>query len=719
MNVLAPVLEQVRSQDAAEKIVAWWRDRQSSERRVLEVAGPLGAGKTAVLRRVAEQEADAVLLDTTSKSPEALLAEVFETFGAPPPTPEGPGWVRQFLDTVPVARRHRLVLLSNTQRSGATRTSLQGDLVHDTIASGLARVGLAVVVEVMPVTGPGLRRTRYVLPEQTLEDTCEQTTAVPPVLLTALALAEPRNVPVPVWSALAQAIDPSAAEGTDLQQLVDTETELFIDGPEGVSFRRESFADRLRNSARPELMASVGANIVSWLRAREEELRHPLGWAASGPVGLYAARGLAMHAAHSGHLPSVLEDGVALANIGQREILDAACAASKLGDAATDSAASDARQLWRCGVDPDGSQAAWAAWLHLTHTARGRTDVVRGIEASGVRLPWKTCWASWRPPGSISPELVHPGSLETLMHVVQNGRPAVLAIGPGADRQARVWDVTDGSVTAGPWKGETPASVSAELALPLAPDGHPLPDEPRKATLRDIERGEDGMRLCSLPIGEVRVYAGDSGLFAVKAKSGPTVDALMLSNSSLLPPFGRPRGPVPPAFSPPTRSEIEAYFGSGAVQRMSEDEVPSGLAHPSSRDWLTTVGLPVTSFAGLQLRPLADQGLKEIVWPDDPDRPDFSIGTWDETPVIIDGEDGQMLLLDEHEEDELIASSLAHFTALLLVLHRGLRMLSTRVNEHDAYLIRKSVDGLLSAIDHQGAQYDGWTRKLSPGSGDV
>ncbi|MFI0712263.1 SUKH-4 family immunity protein [Streptomyces inhibens] len=97
----------------------------------------------------------------------------------------------------------------------------------------------------------------------------------------------------------------------------------------------------------------------------------------------------------------------------------------------------------------------------------------------------------------------------------------------------------------------------------------------------------------------------------------------------------------------------------------------------------------------------------------------MSVGTWDETPVIIDGEDGQVLLLDEHEDDELIASGLAHFTALLLALHRGLRMLSTRVNEHDAYVIRTYVDDLLSAIDRRGAQYDGWTRQLSPGRGDA
>ncbi|MFG2895207.1 SUKH-4 family immunity protein, partial [Streptomyces sp. NPDC048248] len=113
------------------------------------------------------------------------------------------------------------------------------------------------------------------------------------------------------------------------------------------------------------------------------------------------------------------------------------------------------------------------------------------------------------------------------------------------------------------------------------------------------------------------------------------------------------------------------------------------------------------------------EGLQEISWPDDPTRPDFSIGTWHNTPVIIDGESGQVLLLDEHEDDELIASSLAHFTAMLLALHRGLRMVSTRVNDHDAYVIRSHFDDLLSTIDRQGAQYDGWTRPLTTGGRDT
>ncbi|MFI0712261.1 hypothetical protein ACH4SK_16720 [Streptomyces inhibens] len=218
------------------------------------------------------------MLDATSKSPEALLAEVFASFGAPPPTPQGPGWIRQFLDAVvPVARRNRLVLLSNTHRSGVTRTSLQGGVVQDTVASGLARAGLAVVVEVMPVTDPALRRTRYVLPAQTPEDTYVQNADVPSAYLTALALAEPRHVPLPVWAALTRALDPSAVDEAGCQQLVETHTGLFIKGPEGVSFRREDLADRLRNTASPEWVAAVDAEIVAWLRARDEEMRHPRG----------------------------------------------------------------------------------------------------------------------------------------------------------------------------------------------------------------------------------------------------------------------------------------------------------------------------------------------------------------------------------------------------------------------------------------------------------
>ncbi|MFG2895426.1 hypothetical protein, partial [Streptomyces sp. NPDC048248] len=296
-----------------------------------------------------------------------------------------------------------------------------------------------------------------------------------------MALAEPRRVPMRVWAALARALDPSAVDEAGLQQLVKANAELFVVDPAGVSFRHEYLADRLQSTASAQSVSAVDTEIVDWLRAHEVEIRHPRGWAESGPVGRYAAHGLAMHASRDGQLPMILDDGVALANIGQRELLDAACATSKHGVATTDTAAGDARHLWLCGVQPKGDQPVWAAWLHLTHTARSRWDVVRGIENSGIHFPWTTCWASWRPPGSIAPELVEHGSVDTLMHVAHGGRPAILAIGPSTDRQAQIRDVSTGSLAASRWKGDIPESLSSHLTVPLGPDKQPLPDAARHA----------------------------------------------------------------------------------------------------------------------------------------------------------------------------------------------------------------------------------------------
>ncbi|WP_308296060.1 hypothetical protein [Streptomyces sp. ISL-96] len=300
-----------------------------------------------------------------------------------------------------------------------------------------------------------------------------------------------------------------------LHQLADRFSGLITVSDAEVAFADDSVADALRHETSAELSTHVNDHMVQWLRGVAPQLRHPDGWAASGPLGRYAAHGLAMHAAQAGKFDELLRDGSVLANLPQNALLDAAhCAHS--GSLPGSNAAADAVYLWMYGVAPP-DQGEWASWLHLMAMARKDTELCAAIEHSGVRLPWKARWTHWRPPGGFDPGYLEPGPVYQLFRVCWRDRLAVAA--SAEDGGVRVWDAETSELVAGPWFDKNfPDEAADALAWPQG-TGETGPT--RRSELlahEDLDEGIDDEFLpVSVRLGNLTVFAGPGGVFAVEA----------------------------------------------------------------------------------------------------------------------------------------------------------------------------------------------------------
>ncbi|MEV0094363.1 SUKH-4 family immunity protein [Streptomyces sp. NPDC050738] len=688
-----------------EHVLSRWQEREPGKGWMIEVTGPGRSGRTSVLSEVGEHVPGHLALDATGKSAEQLIEETYEHFGLDPDVRHPKGWIGHLLTAVPSDRRRTLALVHNCHRAGSTRSSVQGGHVVDHVVGGLSRAGLCVLVESMPPSGRSVfGRTTFRLPAPA--PVPAPTDRDVPAAIRALALAEFREVPVQAWAMLAEGTGAADTSEATLMRLVDAYGDRLVSGPSGIAFREESFAEALRSATDPETMTRVNRHVAAGLRARADAFRHAQGWAASGPLGRYAAHSLAMHCAQGGTFGDLLGDGASLANIGQRELLDAACLAQQ-GSVGTDTAAADAYFLWDCGLEP-GDQPQWAAWLHLTHTARGNTGAVHGIENSGIDLPWRTRWARWRPPGTVFSRLAEPGNTDTLFAVRHQDRPALLSTGRGDRRTAHIWHSGTGELLAGPWQGAIPDDVSPHLAWPVDAEGNRLSRD-RVESSRPPAEGT-ALFPAALAADDFTALAGPGGLVAVDriARTGPAT----LDGHSLIGPFGRVRSRTTGPVALAEYSELRDHFGDNVLQRLPDSALPDGLTHQATRTTLTATGLPHIDRFGFRLAAL-HEGIEEIRWPEDPELPDYAIGSYKSAQLIIDGQDGRVLALAPDDEDgEPVASSLAHFVTMLLCLHRGVRLLATHSSDQDAHLLRVRTDDLLAAVDQKGAQYDGWTHDL-------
>ncbi len=135
-------------------------------------------------------------------------------------------------------------------------------------------------------------------------------------------------------------------------------------------FRHEADAEQLRAwLARhaQELVGTANGELLDWLLGELADSVHPHGWQASGEVGGYAARALAMHAVNAGTFDLILDGGRAT-HLTPDALLDAASCLPE--PPPHDSVAADAFFAHLGGVTPAG-QGEWVAWLHLMATARG------------------------------------------------------------------------------------------------------------------------------------------------------------------------------------------------------------------------------------------------------------------------------------------------------------------------------------------------------------
>ncbi|WP_310724577.1 SUKH-4 family immunity protein [Streptomyces sp. N2A] len=622
----------------------------------------------------------------------------------------------------------RLVLIANAHRAGRTRRAHEPDRLISRTVAGLNSGNVAVLAHTSPRDLPNRSTVVLRLPENAEPEGLESP------LLRALALAEPREVPLPVWAELAVAVTGETVTETVLAPFVEDHPNLLRSGPNGVSFIDEGIAERLRREAAPDEIARVNRHLFDWLRRVSREFRHPEGWAAHGPEGRYAATGLAAHAVQANALEELLRHGGLLANIPQTILMDAACCASG-GSVPGNSAAADGIHLWSYGMVPS-RQSDWAALLHLMATARQDTAFAAAVAESGIHLPWKTKWTQWRPPGGYHVSYLKTMPLTALAEVRWNGRPAVAGLCERKQPDAAIWDAGTGALLAGPWQGDgIPEGHLGALSWPPLPahaessndaDGHPGP-----LTFHELHTGVPTGRgphpslleCVPVPVGDLVVLGGSGGLFAVEPGPGEEFSGFGSDNDQPLSgPYAAVGPTVPLDAPPPSPKDLIELYGDEEIFELEEEELPEGLTDEAARRTLLEFGLPDMREGGMGLYPYGDhrfEVMDEVLWPDDvppvdETGPFFQIGFWMGGELVVDGPTGHVLRIPtEPDEDHLAAlpaaCSVEDFLTMVGLWVTGLRTKQTVHNDLEAVLLPQYVTLAQSAIDSTGAGAPAWS----------
>ncbi|MGW5482137.1 SUKH-4 family immunity protein [Streptomyces sp. NPDC004008] len=713
----------------AARLVDWWREGRPGGSQVRVVSQ---FGSASLLEEVHEQIPESAIIDATGADTDDIFRRMLTAIGVPDSELTPHRWHR-------AAKRHakdKLVLVTNAWRAGSTRRSAQPSGVLESAAGRLALRGAGVIVDVGPQgQGPVARRRGVVtlgLDDSAVGDRGERlesqiATAISHPHLQALALSEPRGVPLPVWSQMVRALGIPDSDDDSLRRLAERLSDLVtIVSDQVVFFIDESVPEALRRRMPETLSTQVHRHVARWLLETHPQFHHPEGWAASGPVGGYAAQGLAMHTVQAGEFEELLDDGRVLANLPQTALLDAAHCAYD-GSLFGSNPAADAVFLQMYGVAPS-SQAQWAAWLHLMAAARDDAELCRGIENSGVHLPWKALWTHWRPPGGYDPRYLRPGPVYELFSVRWRGQPAVA--GCSVDDTVHVWDVSTSELMAGPWTGEGfPVEQLDDLAWDADrsqfQEGGPRSlRELRSQELAAEGPGEDDEFLpVALVFGDTTVLAGVGGVCAVASTSpGTPAEIAPLGDKPLLG-TRTAAGPARPKHAPETTaSDLGKLVPDAPALRTQVEHIPPGLTEETARRVLADIGLPAMREQGIELQSGDARFLEELPWPSDVEPseetgPFFRIGLWMGGVVVIDGPTGHVLRVP-HGADEsgldgaLLANDLDRFLRMLVHWITGLRILEDLDNQDEAHLLRQHIDDALWDIDDEGAAAGAWKYAL-------
>ncbi|MCK7625345.1 SUKH-4 family immunity protein [Streptomyces sp. RS10V-4] len=732
---------------AADRVVDWWENHRDDASLVhLAVDGDHGAAE-AVVREVHRRVPGSVLLDAAGKSAEGLLRELLDELGVL----AGCHYAFEWGGRVRKLGRDHLVLIDHARSAGPTRRSAQPELVVRHLADRLRLIsGLGTVLAV-----PGDHKQRRGSITLRLADpaggAAPPDPAALPAPVRALAFSEPRRVPLAVWRELITAARaagltaPDTATGEPTDGTTDDELAALArrfpdhlhcaDGH--VAFRDEGTADAIRRAYGPELPAAVGRHLVTWLREQAPALRHPDGWAASGPVGRYAADGIAMHAAQAGTdvLDALLTDGTVVAQLPPDALVDAAHCAHD-GSLPGNNPAADAVHLGMYGVHrPD--QPTWAAWLHLMATARADTALAEGIERSGIRLAWTTLWTHWRPPGGCHPAYLHPGPVDTPYPVRWQGRPAVLSSGD----HLHGWDLASGTLLAGPWPADDDFPADARADLAWATGEHPTPGP---ASLRELHHAADtaetvdgvlesllNVRLdTGTPLSPGRpaplVLSGPGGILALQPHPDAPVTAFSDPDSRepLLGTLTATVATTPAGAPAPSPRDLADLYGTDAYVTMPSEDLPEDLTDPTARRILTEDGLPEFDDQGLALQPSHPDFLQEIEWPEDhpeqpgDDGPFHRLGQWMGGYVVLDGPTGHVLRCPVEDDDPtaedgvLVATGLENFLTMAAAFVTGRRLLADLDNRDEADVLRQHIEDTLWSIDWKGSGAGAWQYAL-------
>ncbi|MFJ8633092.1 SUKH-4 family immunity protein [Streptomyces sp. NPDC093568] len=696
-----------------------------------ELTGPPGSGRTETLLRLGEARSEAVLVDATGLTCEDVIDRVMTAAGFTALPEKRSDWGFELEDS---ALGGGLVIIVNAHRAGRTRRSTEpARMVHRFTTELAVGGGLKVLIE-RDLPDDRLAHDHLVValqPSASKEATGHLSGGTDTEALRALALAEVRRVPLPVWTVLAQALGSHVGRSPDVATTLETSGELLeLAGDGWVRFRDERHAETLRRSTDAEVIRAVNVELVAWLRNQP----------AAGTTGEYLTQGLAMHAVQADEFDSVQRSGRLVARIDQVALIDAARAdGSYVVDGA--SPAGDAVNLWMCGVD-SLSQSEWASWLHLMSTVRGDTETAAQIASSGRPLPWQVRWAHWRPPGVLNAAYVRPGPLGDPVIAPEDylpGRHAVSAPGEWDERH-RVWDAETGEELAGPWPAAMPAPGQREPLWPTDVERNVTPDWDDLTVFETLEPPflSDQVR-----IGDLLVVTGLGGIFAVELHDpagSPRISKVhgepLFDDSGFLPALhggtARPRGSYDPDL-----------FEPGVVRRLPTGLVPDGVTDAEARRVLTEVGLPAFEGAAIRLEALDEVGLPPLdpgdLSADAVPGAYYKIGTWGAGDLVLHGRTGQVVLFgaddwsgaeddfdDNYFDDEpdephygehetsavLIAGSLAAFIDRLQYYLVARCMLAAAGSRTERVAIRGDLEDTLPDLDDADTDATFWTAAL-------
>jgi hypothetical protein len=758
-------LERVPSGEAADRVVQWWQDGTDplAPKGWLALADERSADGPQVLRAVHERVESSILLDATGLTAEELLRNVLAALAVDSSRYGGTRWISE-LRKQPA---RRLVLIGHLHRMGRTRRSCEAQRMWSgTLKALCSRKGLHVVAHLDTTAGlmdsrdAGIRLdgpaeptgSRNRVPRSEISPPGVDPSGVSwPAELRALALAEPRRVPLRVWAALAEGWGLDSVTEAALDRLADDHPQWLNRADGGVAFTDEGLAETLRQEASAETVTRVNRHMTTWLRSLSDEIRHPGGWAAGGPLGTYAAMGLAMHAAQAEHdqkwtattFDELVSDATLVAHIPQTSLMDAAHCAHN-GVVGENNAAADAMYLWDYGVVPP-AQGEWAAWLHLMATARGDTVFASGLPASGIRMPWRAQWTRWRPPGGYHPAFLEPGTIGELVEVRWRGRPAVAGLG-SPEPTVGIWDARTGEPLAGTrQERETlPEELRAGLTwpAPTGPADHHDPDQspsqqpqpqpqPQPQGITTIAELQDRVpdtgsahpSLLGSPvlrIGDLLFLGGSGGLFALRPAGafdrGKPPQRAPLSGAYAA------AGPTTPVdASPPGAADLRTVVGADAFRTFAPERLPAGLRDVGTRHVLADPGLPELNESGLRIAPDWDGFLGAFEWPEEADEPAsegpfFWLGLWMGGALVLDGTTGHVLRVPREADDPvdglLVASGLENFLTMVAQWLTGLRIRETVEGRDEEYLLRQHISGALWLIDATGAESEAWSYLL-------
>lgn len=704
----APNTDEVTAELALNRALRWI-DRPRDTSAWLWIGGRAGCGRTALLREVVVRHPGAAYVDCAGRSAEEVARQLATALGI--------AATDSFDDDIAAVARQisddPVVVLTNTQRAGRLRTSREPERVLDRVTRALItfhprglRMRLLVEVDDAPGRADELGGRHLTLQggfESTPPFTEPDEDAALSSALDALALAEHRFVPLPVWSLLCSALGQDIPESR-LESLLGNpaagewihRTDDGTDTPL-ISFKQEAAARHLRARMPAEEARPWHARAITALSAAD----------ASEATRWYAARALAGHAAAADQFEGFLNDTAAVAGVSHETLFEAFEAAFHAQPIPQGSAAARLHYMARRGVQPS-SQGEWLALLHLTLMQAGPTQEAaadRLLTAAGPgTLPWRTLWAEGVGAGEFSTDTVVRRPIVETLQIVHT--PTGDVVTARTDREhIGTWDVATGTrrpepdeaaqnpdtthANQGP-KGWRPAgTLSGEVDLPR------MPQYIRRGTRlgRHIALATtDGV--CVVEINQNAGHENAPGLLTW----------LVGTDTQLA------RADLPAQALAPTTDWLTDIFGSAAVKRFPQETLPDPLSDSSARAFLSDVGFPcVTGLLELDTTDLEDTGLHPVAEPfgkpDETGTTYFSLGVWQGARLLLDGRDGRVLQDGwSGIEDELAGSSLTQFVAMVR-LYFWWRASWWSIEDTESDLRH-----WLNLIDPQAYQTQGWQR---------